>query len=67
MSHSMPNTANIYGKMVIPQTVHTKEPKIEDIFITRYHLDHCIQIVTNEAFIIDGHTHQVIGFTALIH
>ena len=44
-----------------------KELKIESIPITQQHLDHQIQIVTNEAFIIEGHLGQVIDFMALIH
>ena len=54
-------------EMVILQTIHTKELKIEDIPITQHHLDHHIQIVTSEAFTIEDQPGQVIGFTALIH
>ena len=52
---------------VVSQTAHTRELKIEDKYITLHHLDHQIHIVTNEAFIIEGQTGQVIHFTALIH
>ena len=45
-------------EMVILQTMHTKELKIED---------HHIQIMTNEAFIIEDHPGQVIGFKAPTH
>ena len=54
-------------EMVISQTAHTKELKIEDIPITQYHLDHQIQIMTNEAFIIEGHSDHVIDFMLLVH
>ena len=53
--------------MVILHTTHTKQPKIEDIPITQYHLEHHIQIVTNEAFTIEGQPGQVISFISLIH
>ena len=54
-------------EMVILQNACTKKLKIEDLRITQHHLDHQIQILTNKAFITEGHPGQVIGFTALIH
>ena len=52
---------------VILETVCIKDLKIENIPITQHYFDHQIQIVTNEAFIIEGHLGQVIGFTAFIN
>ena len=49
------------------QTMCTKELKMEDIPITQHHLDHQIEIVSNEAFSIEGHPVQVIGFTIVIY
>ena len=49
-----------------PFTNHTKELKI-DIPITQHHLDLQIQIMSNQAFIIEDHPGQANGFTVLIH
>ena len=67
VSYSMPNTSNMYSEMVVSQTTCTKELQMEDIPITQHSLDHQIQNVTNEAFIIEGHPDQVINIMGLIH
>ena len=54
-------------EMVNPQMACTKEHKKEDMPITQHHLHNQIQIVTNDAFTIECHPGQVIGFTVLIH
>ena len=51
----------------ILQTTHMRETKIEEIPITQHHLGCHIQTVTSEAFTIEGHPGQVIGFKALSH
>ena len=52
-------------EMVIPQTIHTSNGKIEDRTITQHHLDHHIQMMISEVFTIEGQPGQAIGFITL--
>ena len=74
MEHVGMNTSHIVHlritcivEMVILQTTHTKDGKIEDIIITQHHLGHYIQTVISEVFIIEGQPGQAISFITLTH
>ena len=54
-------------EMVISQTTHTKELKIEDTHITLHHSDNKIQCVTNKAFTTEGHPGQLTDLTVPLH
>ena len=53
--------------MVILQTTHSRDGKLEDISITQHYSDHHIQTVISKTFTIEGQPGQVIGFITLIH
>ena len=54
-------------EMVISQTAHIKELKIEDIHITSHHSDCQTQPVNSKAFTIEGQSGQITGFMALLY
>ena len=65
MLYSMPDTTNTYGENV-HLTNHTYQglQNRRHMSITQHHLDHQVQIMSNEDFTIKGHSGQLFGFIA---